>query len=349
MSPLSRSVRSAFTLIELLVVIAIIAILIGLLLPAVQKIREAAARTQCANNLKQLALACHNYHDTNSTLPPAVLMKTNSPNQVTNMNSAAGQNFGPNWLVLILPHVEQGNLFNQVANSVNNYMATGDNGWRAVRGQTVKTFLCPSDTGAETPWPGITGFATWARGNYGCNSFGVHQNGTNGWTSTLNGQSPTNVNNPATPGVPAGLSAGGVMCINWGAGIHRIEDGSSNTVMLGELRIGSTLANTDARGTWALGMPGASVIAAQASWDCVTPNNNFSLADDVGPGSVDAPLQRMGACTTCGFQQAQSRSRHSGGVQVALGDASVRFVRESVSQATWWSMSSRNDGVSWTD
>src|SRR6188474_2720998 len=110
-----------FTLIELLVVIAIIAILIGLLLPAVQKIREAANRMKCSNQLKQLGLAAHNYHDTNSKLPPAVLL-----NPQVNNPADYNQNFGPNWAVLILPFIEQDNLFRTVSQSVQEYMANGN-------------------------------------------------------------------------------------------------------------------------------------------------------------------------------------------------------------------------------
>ncbi|QEL17036.1 DUF1559 domain-containing protein [Limnoglobus roseus] len=345
-----RSSRRGFTLIELLVVIAIIAILIGLLLPAVQKVREAAARTKCANNLKQLAIACHAYHDVVGQLPPAIQMKTSGTGAVTNYADAT-LNFGPNWIVLMLPHIEQGPLYNTVAGSISNYMVNGDSGWRSVRGTRIATLLCPSDAGSETPWPGVTGFDNAARGNYACNAFGLHQNSTNGWTSTMNGGSPTLESGAPgnQSGLPVGTKGGGVMCINFGTKIHTIPDGSSNTVMLAELRIGSELAAADVRGTWALGMPGGSVIAAQASWDCTTPNNKDSLADDLPAGAVDAGPKGMGACVACGFSQAQSRSRHTGGVQVALADGSVRFVRDTVTQANWFLMNSRDDGMVWSE
>src|SRR6266446_2489685 len=116
--------RQGFTLIELLVVIAIIAILIGLLVPAVQKVRDAAARTQCLNNLKQLGLAAHAYHDVNKKLPPALqIAGAPSPGAADLISAYRTPGFGPNWAVFLLPYIDQGPLFASVP--VNNYMASG--------------------------------------------------------------------------------------------------------------------------------------------------------------------------------------------------------------------------------
>src|SRR5688572_7973995 len=129
----SRSRRSAFTLIELLVVIAIIAILIGLLLPAVQKVREAAARMKCGNNLKQLGIAAHSYHDTHGQFPAAVQIARPPANGAQEMVSAyRTPGFGPNWAVFLLPYIEQESLYKQVRINVENYLPGGgsDQGWR---------------------------------------------------------------------------------------------------------------------------------------------------------------------------------------------------------------------------
>ena len=344
--------RRGFTLIELLVVIAIITLIVALLMPAIQKIREESAKLKCKNSLKQLAMACHTYEQHIRSLPPAIQMRVEgSGGTVSNVASAEGQNFGPNWLVLILPYADQGNLYNSVASSVGAYMTTGDSGWRAVIGQRVPLFLCPSDSRWEVPWPGISGHSNWARGNYGCNAFGIHQGSTNGWNGTFKGAVPTyEAGAPWTdPTIPVGTRGAGVMCINYGARTSDIPDGASTTIMIGELRIGASVAPGDVRGTWALGFPGASVLAGQASWDCRTPNNTDTQADDLGPGSRNAPEDGMGACEGCGFQQAQSRSRHANGVNVAMCDGAVKFVRNSVTQNTWWRMNARDDGVNYKE
>jgi prepilin-type processing-associated H-X9-DG protein len=132
------------------------------------------------------------------------------------------------------------------------------------------------------------------------------------------------------------------MCINFSRPVNQIGDGSSNTVMLAELRTGSHLSNLDPRGTWAIGYPGASVVAGHFSWDCSTPNTTEVNADDC-EGCINDPKGGMGAWPGCPFQQAQARSKHTGGVNVALGDGSVRFVRDSISQAAWWYLNSSDD------
>ncbi len=329
---MTRSHRG-FTLIELLVVIAIIAILIGLLLPAVQKVREAASRTKCQNNLKQLSLACHAYHDANGRLPAAVLLRSGDSRA-----NVLG-NFGPNWIVLILPYIEQAPLYTSVPDP-SAYLSTGDQSWKAVRSAKIPLVVCPTDAaGHGTPFSGGNPAGDWARGNYACNAGGVHGTPLGaGWITTEGGTSP----------VYAGTGAGGVMCINWGSRLTGIADGTSNTVMLAEVRTGSHLASSDPRGTWAIGYPGASIIAGQTTVDCLRPNGNEFQADDCH-GCVNDDADRMGACVGCNYQQANARSRHIGGVQVSMGDGSVRFVRNETTRDVWHAMSMRDDGVSWSD
>ena len=349
MSPVRRV---GFTLIETLVVIAVIGILIGLLLPAVQKVRESASLTSCRNNMKQLGLACQNYADTTGTLPPAVQMKFRPPNAVYYVNFAEGHNFGPNWLILILPFVEQNNLHDQYGSRIAAYLRTGDDGWRSIRGETVKSYLCPSDASATgIAWTGFTGFTGWARGNYAANGGGIHQLTCSGWEGTIGGASPrldvgapyVDVDTPT--GTPSGSPAGGVMCVNYGAALNRIPDGTSNTVMLGEVRSGGRLSPADPRGVWAFGFPAASVLAGHSSWDNRSPNSRQGGGDDIGPGGINAPEDGMGCYTYGGYNQGQARSKHSGGVVVAMADGSIRFVRDTISETTWFRLNSRDDGL----
>jgi prepilin-type N-terminal cleavage/methylation domain-containing protein len=334
--------RYGFTLIELLVVIAIIAILIGLLLPAVQKVREAAARTQCSNNVKQLVVACHNYQDAVGQLPPSVLHGTFSW-AIDDWNSP----FGPNWAVLILPYIEQGGLYAQVQTSVQNYQQNiNDQNWRNIRGTKLKTFICPSDAGTDIPNNAAPG-GNWARGNYGANAGpGMHWNGgTVGVADNYSGgrwtdHNPNGFASEYYPSWTAGWSGGGAMVVNGGTKIHTLSDGSANTILIDELRIGWN--SNDIRGTWALGQSGASISAGNGRIDTPTPNLSYSGWDDV-QGCQDNPSIGMGCCG-CNSWQVTAKSKHTNGVMTGFADGSVRFVPNTVSQQSWFKLHSRNDG-----
>jgi prepilin-type processing-associated H-X9-DG protein len=148
--------------------------------------------------------------------------------------------------------------------------------------------------------------------------------------------------------VPVGTRAGGVMCINWGVTMSALTnlDGSANTIMLAEVRSGAHLSPKDARGVWALGFPGASVIAGQSSWDDTLPNTSEDNSDDC-EGCINDPVGQMGAWPGCPFQQANARSRHPTGVNVAMADGSIRFVRNTIAKDAWWYMNMRDDGVAY--
>ncbi|MCI0459462.1 MAG: DUF1559 domain-containing protein [Gemmataceae bacterium] len=316
-----------FTLIELLVVIAIIAILIGLLLPAVQKVREAAARSQCQNNLKQMGLACHAYHDANKKLPPAVL----GPVQF-NGNQGHWRNdetrFGPNWAIFILPYIEQAPLYKLHATSIQNYKTSfTDQNWRSIRGAVIPIYRCPVE--GFTDVLGSRAGGGWARGNYAANA------GPAEWEDTAGGGSPAHRN---------GRSGGGVMCINWGATLSQLTaaDGSANTIMINHIRAGPVAS--DMRGTWAFGQAGASITAGHAIGDCFGPNDRNGNADDV-LGCSNRPDIAMG-CWSGGYWQGQARSEHTGGVQACFGDGSVRFIADAISTDVWYYVNSRNDGIS---
>ena len=308
--------RRAFTLIELLVVIAIIAILIALLLPAVQQAREAARRTQCRNNLKQLGLALHNYHDTMNTLPPGALFwATNPTTSITNQNQPSNNgdtvytnnNLYGNWMVFILPYIDQAPLYNLYDINSPMSVTTGNNA--TIRSTVIPGYMCPSDANTNTRmnrWNG--GGALWARGNYGA-AMGRELGGN------------------LTQWLGISSDRRGAMGMGMGAKVRDFTDGQSNTVMVWEMRVG--IGDQDPRGTWAMGRYGTSLVAGcQNEGDCPginTPNNG---SDDVF-GCNSVPAQGMG-CWNGGDGQVSPRSFHVGGVHALLGDGSVKFISENL-------------------
>jgi prepilin-type N-terminal cleavage/methylation domain-containing protein/prepilin-type processing-associated H-X9-DG protein len=337
--PLQRNHRAGFTLIELLVVIAIIAILIGLLLPAVQKVRDSASRSSCSNNMKQLALAVHSYNDANLQFPPAVLMNQAAYGTLNQGNSDVcydSYGFGPNWVVLILPYIEQGNLYNQVSASITNYKNNvNDQGWRSIATTTVKTMLCPADSDAQQVayTSSSTGsISNWARGNYAANAGPAWIYNTIGGAESNDG---------------FGVPGGGPMCVNFGTSLTSLtnKDGTSQTMMLGEVRVGP--AGSDRRGTWAMGQVGSSIIAGYAIGDDLVPNATNSCADDI-QGCTSTPDQ--GCWSSCDSEQMTIRSVHNskGGANVAMCDGSVRFILNTIPTNVYYYMGGREDGVEYS-
>jgi prepilin-type N-terminal cleavage/methylation domain-containing protein/prepilin-type processing-associated H-X9-DG protein len=352
--------RQGFTLIELLVVIAIIAILIALLVPAVQKVREAAARTQCQNNAKQIGLGLHNYHDNFKRFPPASQVPYALQNDDSNLDMRLP--FGPNWAVMILTFVEQGALYNQAnpgsypgispVPHVRNFAGAGalsgiDLSWRAIRGATVPIYQCPSDSNNQLPYndPGNTAPQPpgWARGNYGVTAGYEDYDHVSGGASYTTSQK----------GPMRGVVSSPVMSGNFGCRLTDIRDGTANTIMVAELRSG--ISPLDPRGTWALGFPSASIVNAGRAPYNPTPNNALGDSGSDGDeiqncfkfwypqiGSRDhmGCINDSGSIMTSGM----SRSMHIGGVNCCMCDGSVQFIRDSISEFTWGLLLSKNDG-----
>jgi len=365
-------IKRGFTLIELLVVIAIIAVLIALLLPAVQAAREAARRAQCTNNLKQLGLSVHNYHQQTNALP-AVSMFLGATN---------GWSWNASWAVYLLPNMEQSPMYNSY--NFSNDPATPQIGGPAegyanttVTNNNILSFLCPSDSQKVRP------LSPWAPTNYAGNHGGPGilrmWSGTVVEFFTTSSQSNTPVN-----GWPAGTAW-------WNAdsnlgffGIESVTDGTSNTALFSEKLLGNPNGSalpyagsgtTSKRGAFLLGTlpvsynsgnmasallamkicqnaPGTTQ-ADGTSWmlgfswalgypwyqapNGYTHFNTPNKLNCYNPGDTGGTYGGADGLTT-------PSSNHPGGVNVCFTDGSVRFVKDSVGPQVWWAIGSRNGG-----
>jgi prepilin-type N-terminal cleavage/methylation domain-containing protein/prepilin-type processing-associated H-X9-DG protein len=325
----------AFTLIELLVVIAIIAILIGLLLPAVQKIREAAARMSCQNNLHQLALAAHNYHDANSAFPPGNVFRAN----------AAGKfDFYENLFILLLPYVEQDNLYKLYDPTVPNAISDAASPRMAqLRQALVKTYNCPSDPNPftpSTPESGPGGFTGLGRPLYMGSSYrgvaGTTFGGRNGkpgspsdtggdanWDDPGSGETQWLMANfPQWRGIFHGVQIG--TSPNGGPvasqeKLTSISDGTSNTLMFGEY---VTRTHPSRRTFWAY-------TYTSYMLSDVTIAQSRTMIPDFDLCTVTPP-------TTNGSNQCKRAwgSFHSGNINFAFADGSVRSISQNIDMNT---------------
>ncbi|QDT64892.1 DUF1559 domain-containing protein [Calycomorphotria hydatis] len=334
--------RRGFTLIELLVVIAIIAILIALLLPTVQQAREAARRSSCKNNLKQLALAMHNYHDAHQTLPPGFYDDIDASTQKRDC-----------WFHRILPYVEQSALYQKYeaesAGVTHAFLVSP-----ALREAKIPAFMCPSDPAS----PGISAFNTF-QGNYAvCAGGGLPLNAAHAWSVTVteNGSTVTidpsvvakvYEPNPALWWVYKDEDLGGLFWRFSKCRFRDVTDGLSNTLMFGEgiIRLEDDTAATPG-GYGGLGSYWSSAPAGSYAFTAAMPPNTSqpdrvqyckSLVYDNAPCEDTTEAGAIGATS-------YSRSWHIGGAQFAQADGSVRFIGENIDRLTFRNLGRRADG-----
>ncbi|WP_145262102.1 DUF1559 domain-containing protein [Calycomorphotria hydatis] len=347
---MNRSVRAGFTLIELLVVIAIIAILIALLLPAVQQAREAARRSSCKNQLKQLALALHNYHDTHFAFPIgqgydlSKLVDDTNADHFCSAETGSGGRRAP-WTVLILPFIEQTALykeFDMESSFISLYPTSGTGSGNDVPShEVVSAYHCPSFPSPDklhTNYFGVMG------GGANLSACRSNSNGRNFWTN-------------------------GILYLNSKIKIKDVTDGTSNCFILGESkyqlgrngrRDAAGEPNSFIRLGWASTIRGdtGSVMGTVAAatdvkineyeGDGNTGDTGFNVTyGPYGAASAYGNVGINGGSTSAATNHLQGRafgSYHVGGAHFAMADGSVHFLSENIDIATYQNLAIRNDG-----
>lgn len=304
--------RRGFTLIELLVVIAIIAVLISLLLPAVQQAREAARRTQCRNNLKQIGLALHTYHDSNSVLPMGLSDSVWGNAEITGDGWA--------WGAAILPYVDQATLFNRFDFTTNPYMGTPTTGNQALIATPLAVFSCPSDVKPAAD-PNNKGNANAGRGSTATatSSYMASAGPFEGSPCIQNGNTPI-------PG-PRNI---GLFLVNTSRNFRDVTDGLSNTIAVGEVRWipSGTDSSSAAYGSDRQYIYGHVTTGGGPKCDNNGVNNNgFHLHARWTRQKLNGPL--LGAANL----ERSFHSTHVGGAHFLMGDGAVRFISENINHS----------------
>jgi prepilin-type N-terminal cleavage/methylation domain-containing protein/prepilin-type processing-associated H-X9-DG protein len=330
--------ESGFTLIELLVVIAIIAILIGLLLPAVQKVREAAARAKCQNNLKQVGLALHNYHDTLGYFPPGA-SSDKAPWKTP--GTAPDADWGSSWMVHVLAHIEQTAVLSR-------WQFSGQSGWQVaannatIAGLTIGVYRCPSTSLPErNPYsatlPGAGGVGIMYT-SYVAISGSVNDLGVLTYATNI-------------------VSTQGVLYAHSKVRLTDITDGTSNTIAVGEQS--NHLRNAANQPILGATYGGASQIAVTSQgpdgWiqgcQVNVPTTNVGNADRVyNCATIRYQINQIGMTLNSGGchdnvgNNIPLSSMHTGGCNLLLGDGSVRFATNATLLTTLSLLANRNDG-----
>jgi prepilin-type N-terminal cleavage/methylation domain-containing protein/prepilin-type processing-associated H-X9-DG protein len=343
MSLPQESHRRGFTLIELLVVIAIIAVLVGLLLPAVQKVREAANRMSCSNNLKQLGLALHMYHGDYSVLPHQGQSDQVSFNQGGGYGGSKSIDKGSIFIPL-LPYYEQASLYNGINFNLNLALNpplydVGSQlvGANKVRAYNLKILSCPSDNYIPST-PGFQGsnYAP-SMGAQFMFSFGACPAYENSTFSIAGNYAPYGEDSTGA------LISGPFSYLNWAARFSDITDGLSNTILLGEIR--------PYCGSWEWANFPADWADSTPYYYATTAPINFQTCPGEGPGNDNSSNEGFpnNLPTNCNsndsFNTSQGfKSRHTGGAQFVFGDGSVHFITETINLLTYWQLGDRRDG-----